>query len=84
MGLSPLTRIVTNLERHLLSLSNRDFAARSHPALANGLENLVVGEFVTRLERHSVDDVTTMLDDGQPGIDAAKWLDGGRLSLSSI
>ena len=32
MGLSPLTRIVTNLERHLLSLSNRDFAARAHPA----------------------------------------------------
>ena len=32
MGLSPLTRIVTNLERHLLSLSNRDFAARSLPA----------------------------------------------------
>ena len=35
MGLSPLTRIVTNLERHLLSLSNRDFAAHTPPAIAS-------------------------------------------------
>ena len=41
MGLAPLTRIVTNLERHLLSLSNRDFAARPHAALAERAENAV-------------------------------------------
>ena len=52
MGLSPLTRIVTNLERHLLSLSNRDFAARAHPAFAEELEDFVMGELVTGFERH--------------------------------
>ena len=38
-----------------------------HPAFANGLEDLVVGEFVTSLEGHGVDDVTMMLDGGQLG-----------------
>lgn len=47
MGLSPLTRIVTNLERHLLSLSNRDFAARTHATGADLFEDAVVGESVT-------------------------------------
>ena len=54
MGLSPLTRIVTNLERHLLSLSNRDFAARTHPALADLLQDLVVGEGLAEHWRNSV------------------------------
>ena len=52
MGLAPLTRIVTNLERHLLSLSNRDFAARTHPARTNTGENLIRTETRTRLEGH--------------------------------
>jgi len=44
VGLSPLTRSVTViLERHLLSLSNRDFAARTHAAASELFENRVMG-----------------------------------------
>ena len=37
-----------------------------HPTLADGLEDLVVREFVTSFERHGVDDITTMAHDRQP------------------
>jgi len=73
VGLSPLTKIVTNPERHLLSLSNRDFAAHTHPAFADGFEDLVVGEFVTSFEGQGVEDDTTVMVRGQP---VASRLDG--------
>jgi hypothetical protein len=45
VGFSPLTRSVTIiLERHLLSLSNRDFAARAHTAGAKERDDFVGAE----------------------------------------
>lgn len=35
------------LERHLLSLSNRDFAARAHAAGTESFDDLVVAEILT-------------------------------------
>ena len=52
MGLSPLTRSVTViLERHLLSLSNRDFAARAHTTLTDFSEDPVMKENPSGLQR---------------------------------
>jgi hypothetical protein len=50
VGLSPLTRSVTViLERHLLSLSNRDFAARTHAPSANEGKDLIRTQVGTAL-----------------------------------
>ncbi len=46
----------------------------SHPSLANRLDDLVMGEFMTSLEGHGVNDVTTMVARGQLGIVAGKWV----------
>ena len=62
MGLSPLTRIVTNLERHLLSLSNRDFAAHTHATRADLLQDLVVGQFTPGRYGHERSNLRTSAD----------------------
>ncbi len=46
---------MTNLERHLLSLSNRDFAARTHPAFTNRSEDLEMAELRAGSQRHGLD-----------------------------
>ena len=67
MGLSPLTRIVTNLERHLLSLSNRDFAAHSHPALTDGFHDDVGTEAIVQAQSHGRESDSTRSVAGKEG-----------------